>query len=277
MHRNQFDALTKAFGERSVSRRRALTRGAAVLAAGAVGGVAGPGRAQEATPEATPDERRKHPIMMFVQTFKRGSIARTDGHDERYTVTLENGVGETIFFSDRPDRIVGTTPTDQFLDGLGFLEDNPPNAAMVVETAPGETDIAVVELFNPVYDPETFGVTYDVEVLAHWQQSLEMEFTEAPTGLAEITPEFGTTQLFIDDCPDYKIFCYYGNPGERKFMGSLGPQDHCFSIKPKEFMCVPCQPAGVPSPWYHEKMAQWDEKCNAALPACQGNCRAVSK
>ena len=104
--------------------------------------------------------------MMFVQTFKRGSVARRDGHDARYTVTLQDGVGATIFFSDRPDRIVGTTPTDQFLDGLGFLEDNPPNAAMVVETAPGETDIAVVELFNPVYDPETFGVTYDVEVLA---------------------------------------------------------------------------------------------------------------
>jgi len=273
MDQNRFDTLTKTFGDRSVSRRQALTRGAAALAAGALAGVAGPGRAQEATPDATPDERRKHPIMMFVQTFKRGSVVRRDGHDARYTVTLQDGVGATIFFSDRPDRIVGTTPTDQFLDGLGFLEDNPPNAAMVVETAPGETDIAVVELFNPVYDPETFGVTYDVEVLANWQQSVEMEFTEAPTDLAEITPEFGTTQLFIDDCPDYRIFCYAAG---QKFMGSLGPQDHCFSIRPKEFMCVPCQPTGVPDLWYHQKMAQWGDKCNAALPGCQGNCRAES-
>ncbi len=274
MDQNRFDAITRAFEDRSLTRRQALARSAAVLAAGALAGVAGRSQAQDATPEATPDERRKHPLMMFVQTFQRGSIARTDGHEERYTVTLEQGAGQTIYFSDRPDRIVGTTPTDQFLDGLGFLDDNPPNAALIVETAPGETDIAVIELFNPIYDPEDSGVTYEVEVLGNWQQSLEMGFAEATTDLAEIAPAFGTTQLFIDDCPDYKIFCYYGNPGERKFMGSLGPQDHCFSIKPKEYMCVPCQPGG--SLWYHEKMAQWDTKCNAALPACQGNCRAVS-
>jgi hypothetical protein len=108
MDQNRFDALTKDFGDRSLSRRRALARGAAALAAGALAGVAGPGRAQEATPEATPDERRKHPIMTFVQTFKRGSIARTDGHDARYTVTLEDVLERRSF-----SRIVPTALSAQ--------------------------------------------------------------------------------------------------------------------------------------------------------------------
>lgn len=273
MDQSRFDAISRVFGDRSLSRRQALARGAAALTGGAIANVAGSSRAQDTPPEPTSSERRKHPLMMFIQTFQRGRIARTTDHEERYTVTLEQGVGETIYFSDRPDRFVGTTPTDQFLDGLGFLDDNPPNAALILETSPGESDIAVVELFNPIYDAASSGVTYDVEVLAHWRQTLELEFTEVPTGLEGIAPTFGAAQLFIDDCPNYDIYCYYGNPGNRDFRGSMGPQDHCFSWEAIE--CVPCSPdASLP---YHEVMAYWDEQCNAVLVECQGNCRAATR
>jgi hypothetical protein len=269
MDQNRFDAITKLFGDRSLSRRQAMMKGAAALAAGALAGAGRAAQAQEATPKSGGEEGRKRPVMMFVQSFQNGSVAKTEGRDDRYTVTLEQGSGQTIYFSDRPDRIVGSTPTPQFLDGLGFPENNPPNAALIVETSPGETDIAVVELFNPVFDPESSGVTYDVEVLANWQQALEMEFSEAPTDLAEITPTFGAAQLFIDDCPDWPMACYL--MGTQR-VGDLGLQGNCWwwSLG----WCAPCEPHD--SQTYAETMAYWSARCNESFTECNGACLAAS-
>ena len=76
--------------------------------------------------------------MLFIQSFQSGSVVPKDGAEGRYTLTLEQGLGHTIYFSDRPDRIVGAPRPPQFLEGLGFPDDNPPNAALVVETADGQ-------------------------------------------------------------------------------------------------------------------------------------------
>lgn len=251
-----------------MSRRRALAQGGAALAAGAFPNVARQSLAQEATPEPEA-ENTGGPTMMFVQSFQSGSVAKTEGRDDRYTVTLEQGSGQTIYFSDRPDRIVGSKPTPQFLDGLGFPEDNPPNAALIVETSPGETDIAMVELFNPVFDPESSGVTYDVEVLANWQQALEMEFSEAPADLAEITPTFGPAQLFIDDCPDWPIVCNLMG-GQR--VGTFGPQGNCFWWRLG--WCVPCEPDDAQT--YSETLGYWTARCNESFSECNGACLAAS-
>ena len=91
--------------------------------------------------------------------------------------------------------------------GLGFSASNPPNAALVVETNGGETDIAVVELYNPVYHPSGPGVTYDVKVLENWEDSTDLGFAEAPADLAALAPSFGAAHLFIDDCADYNVSC----------------------------------------------------------------------
>ena len=39
----------------------------------------------------------------------------------------------TIYFSDRPERIFGDLPTQEFLDTLGFTPDFPPNAALITQ------------------------------------------------------------------------------------------------------------------------------------------------
>ena len=44
---------------------------------------------------------------------------------------------QTIAFSDRPERIVVQAPMQQFLDGLGFSVENPPNAAIEILEADG--------------------------------------------------------------------------------------------------------------------------------------------
>src|SRR5262249_44072488 len=74
---------------------------------------------------------RKFPYR-FVQSFEGGTNAPKAGVDGPYPVTLDHGLGQTLYFADRPSRDVGAVPTPQFLHGLGFAADNPPNAALVV-------------------------------------------------------------------------------------------------------------------------------------------------
>ncbi len=140
MDATHFDRIAKVFADRRLSRRQALTQGGAGLAAGALAaaGLAHSARAQDATPAATATADGDKTMFLFLQAFQSGSIAPKDGGSEgRYTLTLEQGLGQTIYFSDRPERLVGASPTPQFLAGLGFPPDNPPNAALVVATTRG--------------------------------------------------------------------------------------------------------------------------------------------
>ena len=228
-------------------------------------------QAQEATPVAPAADHG--PAMLFIQSFESGRIAPVEGGDGRYTVTLEHGLGETIYFSDRPDRIVGSAPTDRFLEGLGFPEQNPPNAALVVETAPGETDFAVVELFAPVYDQDAATVTYEVAVLTNWEDSTDMGFNDATTDLATVAPEFGSAHLFIDDCADAEIRCL--NDASRTVVGTIANDEHdgfCYSWG--AWQCLPCQPW---IPVRYDAFTYWGDVCNQRFPECGGkNCEAVN-
>jgi hypothetical protein len=235
-----------------------------------------------ATPVPEP-EAEHGPEMLFVQTYQSGTITPVDGTDGRYTLALEAGTGQTVYFSDRPDRIVGATETPQFLESLGFSQENPPNAALVVETAPGESDVAVVELFDPSYDPISQSVSYEIQVLANWQNELELGFTEAPTDLATLAPSFGAAQLFIDDCPDGVLICYHPSvswdewrkdprlraPSE--IVGRISNSDHdgfCYSWYWGG--CLPCQP------WYsdgNDAFYWWAAECQRRFPdKCQNVC-----
>ena len=230
-----------------------------------------------ATNKGSPDtaESTSIPAFLFVQTFQSGSIAPADGAEGRFTLSLESGAGQTIFFSDRPDRMVGAGPTPEVLDWLGFPDDNPPNAALVFKKEDGDTDIAVVELFTPVYDEATHGMTYEIEVLANWQQELDMAFGEAPRDLSTIDPNFGSAQLFIDsevdaegifDCPDHDLVCYTGggNP-YNSAVGTIANADHDgFCVQRPTLICYPCSaPADGGS---------WADECNRRFSDCGGNC-----
>ncbi len=206
MDATRFDSITRFFASRRLSRRQALATGGAGLAAG-IAGAAGLAAttAQEATPTVLPAEEKTE--FLFVQSFQSGTVAPKDGEAGTYTLILEGGLGQTIYFSDRPERIVGATSTAAFLTGLDFLDDNPPNAALVVDGAGGETEIAVVELFRPSYDEATHTATYEVEVLAEWEDELGVGLTETPTDLAAFGDSFGAAHLFIDDCPNASITC----------------------------------------------------------------------
>jgi hypothetical protein len=88
-------------------------------------------------------------------------------------VTLSEGVlsmigitPETLYFSDRPDRIVGRVTTQEFVDHWSKGEDsfaaNPPNAVLSTLQGPSPQDVVVV-----LREPHLGGGTlsYNVEVL----------------------------------------------------------------------------------------------------------------
>src|SRR5579884_804569 len=172
MDSERFDQISKLFAARRLSRRRALQAGSGGLAAGLLG-AAGLDAAAQGTPAATPSgtpsaaavEASKPTTFMFVQSFTAGSLAPQSGQPNRFTLTLRGGLEQTVYFSDRPERLFGLAPTDQFLKGLGFTPANPPNAALVAHRGPGRTELVVLELFDPHFDASSETLTYAVQVL----------------------------------------------------------------------------------------------------------------
>jgi len=72
----------------------------------------------------------------------------------------------TLYFSDRPDRIVGRVTTEEYVDSWGkgdnSFEQDPPNAVLSILDKPEPQDIAVI-----LYAPRLEGkdLVYNVEVL----------------------------------------------------------------------------------------------------------------
>jgi hypothetical protein len=270
MNAARFDTIAKLFAVRR-SRRQALVQaGAGIAATLAAAGAARPAVAQD-TPPADGDG----PMMLFIQSFQAGSVIPKAEVAGRYTLTLEQGLGHTVYFSDRPDRIVGSMPTPQFLSELGFSERNPPNAALVVETDEGQTELVVLQLYSPAYDEPTRTATYDVAVLAQWGRRGE-QFAETDTDLAQILPTFGAAHLFIDDydlngdpvdfCPRSTMVTCWSNGrkvGELDWFGVCEARNGV------------CQGTFLGQQSFQSKQSSFNVQCNATFSAaCGGNCVA---
>lgn len=287
MNLQTFDRIAKEFAERRLSRRNAVRQGTVALAAGAAAltGVASSEahQATPAVPAATPTTGLpgSKTEFLFVQSFEQGTIAQRAGDADTFELTLEHGLGHTLFFSDRPERIVGAAPTPKFLKGMNFPAANPPNAALVVEATPGDEDIAVLELSNPRYDTATNTATYDVKPLKDYQSSLEMSFQEEPTDLSSFKSTFGTAHLFIDDCSNYDIYCCGNWDGydqkclDPTWVGVFPNQDYCYSWG--NARCIPCMPYYHNMPYNPDPgtNAYWNNLCNSTFPACKNNCGSV--
>jgi hypothetical protein len=209
---------------------------------------------QAATPAAWDGEKIPY---LFVQSFAGGSITPKSGTDGTYTVTLDHGLGQTVYFGDRPSRDVGVAPTAQFLQSLGFPDDNPPNAALVVDDGNGGTEIAVVELRNPDYDAATNTATYDVAGLADWKDSTELGLTQEPADLADLPENLGPAHLFIDDCPNGDIQCF-ATDNELQAVGGYFNQPFCYNY----LLCIPCEPYGNTQPDRCSTPSHWIDKCS---------------
>jgi hypothetical protein len=116
-------------------------------------------QAQTASPPASATAPAPHRVeLLFVQNGLSGSF---DGK----TLTLK-GVGPTLFFSDRPDRVTGHLGTAEFVGhwdkGPNSFAKNPPNATLSILGEKGVTS-AVVELTRPRLERST--LSYAAKVL----------------------------------------------------------------------------------------------------------------
>lgn len=123
----------------------------------------------EAKP-ATETKEVSDPVqLLFVQNSMTGSY---DG--KRLTL---NGVGSTLFFSDRPERVTGHVQNGEFIshwdEGSDNFASNPPNATLSIFGEKGVNSV-VVELTNPQL--ENNNLSYQVKVL---QGELPSTFKEA--------------------------------------------------------------------------------------------------
>lgn len=245
-----------------VTRRTALIGGSALFAAMVTSAAA-----QDATP--APEDGSGDPAFLFVQLADSGTWTVSDDPDE-FLLTLYGVPRESIYFSDRPARIVGALPTTQLLDGLGFTPFDPPNAAVVVRTPEGERDVLVVELYDPVYT-ESFGADSDTQLIyrarildAYHGDGLTSWYDEQDD--PELPSEFTDVSLFIDDCADLN-YCWAQTQRGWVVVGSLpiGPVGQCWSWD--SWTCGFCDGSTYGSP-------QLSDICNGAYAACGGNCLA---
>jgi hypothetical protein len=140
--------------------------------------------------------------FLFVQIFSSGTWQPKDGEEGAYLLTLNDVGAETIYFTDRPVHQGGLVPTGDFLVSLGFTSSNPPNAALAARTENGETEVVVVELFDPVYDESSGTLTYEAVLLAEYDEAALADLAEHATGEQLPAASFGSGHLYIDSCAE---------------------------------------------------------------------------
>jgi hypothetical protein len=126
--------------------------------------------------------------FLSIQNAQSGSLSQIN--ETAYTLNLNNVADNTIQFSDRPNRIVETVSTANFVGNWttgpnSFAVDAPNDALIVENTETGELETAIIESFNPVYDVDTNMLTYTI-------------MTENGTSI-ELPSDFGQAVLVIDN------------------------------------------------------------------------------
>lgn len=140
--------------------------------------------------------------LLVVQSFASGQLAPEDGGGGLATLTFEPPASDALFFSERPNRVVGTYSAAELLEFVRQAETDPLNAALVANLEEGGEVQAVVELLGGEID--TAGtVRYQVRLLGEaGQTGLNLEAQSlselgAPLYLA-------SGHLFIDDLGQHK-------------------------------------------------------------------------
>jgi hypothetical protein len=139
--------------------------------------------------------------LLFVQNAASGNF---DGK----TLTMK-GVGPTLFFSDRPERIAGQVRTSDFVGhwtkGADNFAANPPNATLSVFGTKEVTSVVVV-LTNPKLDRNTLSYTVKIlegklpatfkesslfiDILGRWRMAERGMIVGEAVGRAEAAPAY---------------------------------------------------------------------------------------
>jgi hypothetical protein len=255
----KFDALVKQVSSMRSSRRNAIAAIASGIAAAAVGSST---NAQDATPVAESESDNQE--FLFVQMADTGAWIPSPDEDDVFLLTLAGTGNQTMFFSDRPQRILGTVPTERLFDVLSFTPENAPNAAIVTHDETGARDVLVVELFDPILtqslgdDPSTT-VTYKARMLNSDAASNLQEWQFAQQD-DQLDPTFTDVSLYIEDCVQL-IWCNRDYHSWGPVPG--GPISLCWNQH--ELDCFPCNGGQIQD--YHDA-------CNREYLDCIDACEA---
>ena len=137
----------------------------------------------------------EQPKFFAIQHAQSGSISEIN--ETAYSLELNDISDKTILFSDRPDRIVTSVSTLDFIGNWSNGEDSfaidAPNAVLVVDEQGEQQDVTIVELFNPIYNSN--------------EKTLKYEVTPDNSTTVNLPSEFGQTTLMIDVTPDSETSC----------------------------------------------------------------------
>ncbi len=125
--------------------------------------------------------------FLNIQNAQSGSLSLIN--ETACTLQLNDVANKTIMFLDRPERIVESVSTSDFVGnwstGVNSLTTDAPNDALIVEnTQTGQLETAIIESFNPVYGTAANTLTYTI-------------MAENATSI-DLPAEFGESILVID-------------------------------------------------------------------------------
>lgn len=162
----------------SSTRRSLLATSAAGAAALALRNTA----AQSGTPEAS--EKIE---LLFVQAAASGTLTQSD---QGYTLAFRHDTGQTVYFSDRPERLTGLLPTAELVAQWPFEDESPPNAALAISNAEDTSATVIVGvLSSPAWDAASATLSYGFSMLSD----------DIPAGYPTPVPSsFGAATVFID-------------------------------------------------------------------------------
>ena len=107
---------------------------------------------------------------LSIQQANAGEISKINSTS--YLLELKEVADKTITLADRPDRIVKSISTSDFIVNWSTLmgaystyEEVPPNAALIFDNENGIQETVVIELYNPVYNIDSKTLNYDFIIL----------------------------------------------------------------------------------------------------------------
>jgi hypothetical protein len=142
--------------------------------------------------------------LLFSTHGSSGSFKRNRNKRNRdkgsYTIKLKGLSDRITWFNDLPERKAGSEDIEDFIGGWngGFPDGVNPNAALEFTDKNGESDVAVFEMFRPVYNPKRDTLKFrakinDGQVL---DGGLESHSVRAD---GKFTKQFSDSSLFIDN------------------------------------------------------------------------------
>jgi hypothetical protein len=136
--------------------------------------------------------------FLFIQHAQSGSVSEINATTS--TLELSDVSDKTIMFSDRPDRIVSSIDTTDFIGNWSTGPDSfavdPPNAVLILDDEEERQELAVIELYNPEYDSEANTLRYDIT--AENATATATTTTTTTSSSINLPSEFGQSTLVID-------------------------------------------------------------------------------